>query len=207
MRFKCVHCGHCCINKSVQASITLDDIKRISEFTGKDHNFLINNNFLGLVASGTSEPNVFDIDIGLKYPCKFRKDNKCSIYEARPLNCRIFPLFLIAEVPFRRLKEYLDEDFKCRDHIEDDKENLRQIREYKKNIGTQILKESEKTDKFMAINNLAKKIDISQHQNFPYLKVSSLNPKSQACKRIIFCESLIDKSHTERLKRILDMNS
>ncbi|MFH1316636.1 MAG: YkgJ family cysteine cluster protein [Candidatus Woesearchaeota archaeon] len=207
MRFKCVHCGHCCINKSVQASITLDDIKRISEFTGNDHNFLINNNFIGLVASGTSEPNVFDIDIGLKYPCKFRKNNMCSIYEARPLNCRIFPLFLIAEIPFRRLKEYLDEDFKCRDHIEDDKENLKQIREYKKNIGSQILKESERTDQFMKNNNLAKKIDISQNQNFNLLNLDHLDPKEHACKRIIFCESLIDRSQTERLKEILNKNS
>lgn len=36
------------------------------------------------------EPNTSEITF--KFPCKFLKDGKCSIYENRPLLCREYPL-------------------------------------------------------------------------------------------------------------------
>ena len=51
-------------------------------------------------------------DIGLDIPCKFRKDKRCSIYNARPLNCRIFPYWVLVLVPEERLKDVLK--YKCK---------------------------------------------------------------------------------------------
>jgi len=30
----------------------------------------------------------------IKLPCKFHKNNRCSIYSSRPINCRLFPFIV-----------------------------------------------------------------------------------------------------------------
>jgi Fe-S-cluster containining protein len=110
---ECQHCGMCCgEDKRININLTVGDIWRICSHLkiSVDEFF---KEYAGLKKFGDSRtPGIFDVDMGLDIPCKFRKNERCSIYAARPLNCRIFPYWVLVLVPEERLKEVLKNN-KC----------------------------------------------------------------------------------------------
>lgn len=76
------------------AFLTDYDIKRISDGTGLDPKEFVNE----VIHPITSKPAKYILDLDGIY-CKFfdKKANLCSIYEFRPLDCRLFPLDIIFE--------------------------------------------------------------------------------------------------------------
>jgi len=103
VRFKCVHCGHCC--KDVVALPTPWDVLRIVRKTGADpYKFL---EFLDpdeILDVEESDPTWLKCRDGRylmalrrgKRGCHFldKKNCHCSIYKARPILCRLYPFKL-----------------------------------------------------------------------------------------------------------------
>ena len=77
----CLHCANCC--KTISPRFKTPDIKRISKFLGMKESELIET-YLRLDEDG---------DYVVQHvPCPFLgKDNFCSIYEARPGDCKRYP--------------------------------------------------------------------------------------------------------------------
>ena len=92
MEFKCHHCGECCRNVSAQINLSISDLARICQFLKCEVKEIIPK--IGIIPF-LSENDNFDYELGLNLPCQFRKDSRCTIYPARPLNCRMFPYFIL----------------------------------------------------------------------------------------------------------------
>ncbi len=57
--------------------------------------------------------NIFP-NIGMKLPCRFLENGKCTIYNHRPLFCRVFPEDLILNPLYEEEKQmYIDTGYKC----------------------------------------------------------------------------------------------
>ncbi len=153
-KFRCLHCAICCENIKTQINLTLGDIKRISEFTGKTVEGLFKEN-IGIKPFGSiEEENRYDYELGLDIPCTFRKDGKCSIYEARPLNCRLFPFWIIASAPKEELKNIITPEHKCMLSFEPDDSQIASYRHFVDKLSDILFLESEITENFMKRNNM-----------------------------------------------------
>lgn len=75
VKFKCQHCGYCCINSNVL--LTKEDINRIKKEVKKDFIELSKNGF-----------RIIGTD---KKECLFHKNNRCSIHNTRPVICQEYP--------------------------------------------------------------------------------------------------------------------
>lgn len=109
---RCHHCGECCESNATQINVTAGDILRLSEFLKKPVEQLIPE-YIGINPFGTPGSDEYDLELGINKPCKFRKDGKCSVYKARPLNCRLFPTWIIAEAPLEEINSIIDSGSKC----------------------------------------------------------------------------------------------
>lgn len=77
----CCACANCC--RSSYVEVREKDIRRLTEALGKTRAAVIREHL---------DFNVEEKSYWLKgLPCKFLTDSKCSIYEARPDDCRSFP--------------------------------------------------------------------------------------------------------------------
>jgi Fe-S-cluster containining protein len=87
--FKCLHCGECCKN-------LFDNIggeKRGLTLTVEESLLFPNEIVAPLAAFGLKNPEtVFLYQLSLNNCPQINKENKCAIYEKRPLVCRSFPL-------------------------------------------------------------------------------------------------------------------
>ena len=109
---ECQHCGMCCEDSRIRINLTAGDVWRICSFLkiSIDEFF---EKYAGLKKFlDPRHPETFDVDLGLNIPCKFRKDERCSIYKARPVNCRIFPYWVLVTAPENKLKEILK--YRCK---------------------------------------------------------------------------------------------
>ena len=152
MEFKCHHCGECCRNVSAQINLSIADLARICQFLKCGLKEIMPK--VGIIPFLSDNDN-FDYELGLNLPCQFRKNSRCTIYPARPLNCRMFPYFILNT-------EIINPDFFClkeeRNYSEEEKD---QYKRYTKLIGDLILKEAEITEKFYQDNNLKQRKEIS----------------------------------------------
>jgi len=86
MKFKCQQCGNCCRQLSIY--IGYDDIMRWVEQDRQD--ILKETVFCKGAPSG--DGFYFEHTVTApKQACKFLKDNRCTIYETRPMVCKDFP--------------------------------------------------------------------------------------------------------------------
>lgn len=79
----CLACANCC--KTMSPTFTTEDVKRISKHVGMSQE-KFREKYLYLDRADKDWMNK-------SQPCQFLnlKDNKCSIYEVRPLDCATFP--------------------------------------------------------------------------------------------------------------------
>ena len=85
LRFKCTGCGKCCTGSPGYVFLSHTDLARLSahfqltevEFTQKHTRYIDGQYAL--------------LDREESYDCTFLKNKQCSVYEARPTQCRTFP--------------------------------------------------------------------------------------------------------------------
>lgn len=143
---RCNHCGACCKDPCVQVNLTIGDIHRISEFIKMPVEELFKEH-IGINPFGDPDLIHYDMELGLNNPCKFRVDGKCSIYAARPLSCRLFPYWILAEAPLEKLRELLSE-YGCSYDITKKKDYLK----YKNILGEIVIEESSWFDPKRKVN-------------------------------------------------------
>ncbi|OGM02123.1 hypothetical protein A3K72_04090 [Candidatus Woesearchaeota archaeon RBG_13_36_6] len=163
--FKCLHSGKCCEKVYTQISLTLGDIIRIAHFLDWPVEKLFEQNIVGIKPFGVSE-NVFEYELGLTIPCKFRINKRCKIYEARPLNCRLFPYWLLAEVSQEKIKKLIDKSYECVHSVKLNEETKTKYRQYKDKIVEILNKEAEVTDRILEKHKLKYLVDISKQKGF-----------------------------------------
>jgi len=114
--FSCNHNGRCCEDPTTQISLTLGDIQRMCIATEKSAVQLYEEGIIGIFPFGDPESKTaYELDVGLYIPCKHRKEETncgkktCAIYELRPLNCRLFPFWLVAQAPKDMVENFIEE--------------------------------------------------------------------------------------------------
>lgn len=162
--FECTHCGACCKKETSPVNITLGDIKRISKFLGKDPKELIGNEIKIRPFMDAESPGRFELELGLPKPCHFWKDSKCSIYEARPLNCRLFPFWLYATQPDESIIEQALPGYDCVLNSKVDNDHRLTYREYSTILSRILMAESKETDEFMEINDFSDEVELEGHE-------------------------------------------
>lgn len=88
LRFKCTGCGKCCTGSPGYVYLSHSDLERLSnhfhltepEFTQK-YTRLVDGQYALLDKPGSDD-------------CLFLKNNQCTVYEARPTQCRTFPWWI-----------------------------------------------------------------------------------------------------------------
>ncbi len=154
MAFECKHCGQCCIDECTQINISVGDIVRMCKFLNISIRDILPK--IGVKPFGDPEnTNIFDYELGLNIPCEFREAEKCKIYPARPLNCRMFPCLFLGTVDSSKLKEVIDPSHKCAaEGIKISPDEKKKYKEYADFIGKLILEEAKLTEQFYESNNL-----------------------------------------------------
>jgi Fe-S-cluster containining protein len=84
LKFKCTQCGKCCTGGPGYVWLDDEDIRILSERLNLSREDFLKNHCrnVGRRISLLEKKN---------YDCIFLKENKCSLYEARPKQCRKFP--------------------------------------------------------------------------------------------------------------------
>ncbi len=85
LRFKCTGCGKCCTGSPGYVYLSRMDLERFASYFGlsetefaKKYTRLVDGQYALLDRAGSDD-------------CLFLKENRCSVYEARPTQCRTFP--------------------------------------------------------------------------------------------------------------------
>ncbi|MFQ5887557.1 MAG: YkgJ family cysteine cluster protein [Candidatus Hydrothermarchaeales archaeon] len=91
-RFVCFDdCVQCCSNNTLPISLSIDDLKRLADHLRITLVELFSKYCIIGAAQARDDNNVFFANVDFPRPCKFLKDMLCSVYPARPLQCRLFP--------------------------------------------------------------------------------------------------------------------
>lgn len=111
LSFRCTGCGNCCRN--LRVAVTAADVARLAQATGQSAGELVEWLAPGAVDM-TGEPSSFvELAEGRRLmvlaqragACRLLStDNRCSVYEARPLDCRAFPFDFEGSATQRRLR-------------------------------------------------------------------------------------------------------
>lgn len=187
---KCNHCGLCCTDPCTQVNLTIGDISRISDYIKLPIEELFKE-YIDLNPFGDSDLKHYDLDLGLNKPCKFRIDEKCSIYPTRPLNCRIFPYWILAEAPLARLREILA-DHKCAYDIFKKKE----YKKYKDILGEIILKEAKWFE-------MKRKVNVARLKGFDEIKENDFR-KREAAKVELMKRWNKEKAPIDQIKQLIN---
>ncbi len=88
LKFKCTGCGQCCTGSPGYVYLSLEDLKRLSA-----HFQISEPDFLKKYARQVEDQYAL-LDRPGSYDCIFLKNNQCSVYGARPTQCRTFPWWI-----------------------------------------------------------------------------------------------------------------
>ncbi len=165
--FKCFHCGACCDNPATQIGLTVGDVVRLAKSSGMTIKQLFEKH-IGIVPFPTDDENIYEMDLGLQIPCYFRENGKCSNYYGRPLNCRLFPLWMMVEYG-KKADDILNEMNKCRGQRLEGKE-LEKTKKYVMMIKSLLMNETRLTEELMNGLGLKEKVDIRKLEGYEGLK-------------------------------------
>ena len=85
LRFQCTGCGQCCTGEPGYVFLSLRDLQALSAHFG-----LTEGEFAKKYTRHVDGQYAL-LDRPRTHDCIFLKDKKCTVYEARPLQCRTFP--------------------------------------------------------------------------------------------------------------------
>ena len=88
LRFKCTGCGKCCTGSPGYVYLSPTDIETLST-----HLKISQKEFLRRYTRFVNGQSAL-LDAPRSDQCIFLKDKACSVYEARPVQCRTFPWWL-----------------------------------------------------------------------------------------------------------------
>jgi len=165
MAFQCTHCGICCRDPAIAINLTAGDLVRLSQRIGRRISSLFPD-IVDFNPFPSKEFGIVAFEPGLNKPCALHVEMRCSVYADRPLNCRIFPFWLL-----KAPKEMWDKDYECLDSLGtvQGEERSRYIR-YAKSLAGLIMQESEKTEEILAAIGCRKIIDLRGHPSFARLQ-------------------------------------
>lgn len=88
LKFKCTGCGQCCTGSPGYVYLSNGDLERLSNHFG-----LTEEEFKKKYTRYVDGDYAL-LDEASSYDCVFLKDKKCTVYEARPVQCRTFPWWI-----------------------------------------------------------------------------------------------------------------
>jgi hypothetical protein len=85
LRFKCTGCGKCCTGSPGYVFLSQTDLQNLANhFSLTEEEFV--KKYTRLI-----DGQYALLDMEGSYDCVFLKNNQCTVYEARPIQCRTFP--------------------------------------------------------------------------------------------------------------------
>lgn len=87
LRFECTGCGKCCKGAPGYVWLTLEEMASIADFLK-----LPFDQFTKKYVRQVNQDYSL-IEVGDDYACVFLEENRCTIYEVRPKQCRTFPFW------------------------------------------------------------------------------------------------------------------
>jgi Fe-S-cluster containining protein len=88
LRFKCTRCGKCCFAKEGAVFLSTRDL-----YVFADYFRITVEEFKERYTRKQEGQTALSLAPGENH-CVFFKDNQCSVYEARPIQCKAFPAWL-----------------------------------------------------------------------------------------------------------------
>lgn len=177
--FKCINCGKCCNAFYAQINLTIGDLIRISNFLEKPVGYVLKN-FVGINPFGDpANPTKFSYEFGINMPCLLRKKNKCSIYETRPLNCRLFPYWVLVQAFVFNKKEMIDLSYKCMNNLELSGDKIRKYSNYSKLIGDILMQEASLTDNILYKLKIKHSVDLLENKDYKKILNKYKNKKTK----------------------------
>mgnify|MGYP001322560622 CR=1 FL=1 len=160
--FKCDNCGRCCTDTASQIALTAGDLVRISEHLKTSISSLFGK-YVGFSPFRGEDPDLYEYELGLVIPCRFRQKQKCTIYDSRDLNSRLFPFWML-DAP----DSLIDPGFGCLKQLKNLKDKEIYL-DYKNKVGKMLLRESELTDEVINKLGARKRIDLKNHEKYQLL--------------------------------------
>lgn len=120
--FKCTGCGNCCAKEPGAVFVSEEEIAEMAHKLGIAKKVFLERytrKLHGLIAL-LEQPN---------FDCVFLKESRCTLYEARPKQCKTYPFW--PEI-LRSKKAWDQEKYRCEglDHPEGDHYTFEQIRSF-----------------------------------------------------------------------------
>jgi Fe-S-cluster containining protein len=115
LKFRCTDCGNCCTDTIVP--ITGDDLQRLQKGIGLKAGELAEFYKTSEFADEGDGLHLIQLDLGPRImglrkrydekeereACKFYKDQRCTVYEHRPVTCRVWPFTLSFDSTGKRI--------------------------------------------------------------------------------------------------------
>ncbi len=90
LRFFCTQCSHCCRHESGYVFVSQDDISSIATYLDLVPEEVISRYCVHVRAGGAATVSLSERE---NKDCVFWTDGGCSIYPARPVQCRTYPFW------------------------------------------------------------------------------------------------------------------
>ncbi len=178
--FKCRNCGKCCNAFYTQINVTIGDLIRISNFLEKPVSYVLKN-FVGINPFGDPKnPTKFSYELGVNMPCLLRKNEKCSVYKARPLNCRLFPYWVLVQAFVFNQNKIIDKSYKCMNNLKLGRDKIKKYSGYSKVIGDILIQEASLTDNILYKLNIKHSVDLSKNKDYQELVAKYKNKKTSS---------------------------
>lgn len=95
--FHCIKgCIRCCTDRGNPLELTVGDIIRLCEYLSISTKHLFKH-YCEIIWNRIPDTSLLIPSIGLIFPCRFLNGDKCTVYDFRPIHCRLFPEALIVE--------------------------------------------------------------------------------------------------------------
>lgn len=85
LKFKCTECGQCCTGSPGYVYLSKSDLIRLAA------HFEISEKEFSKKYTRYVDGQYALLEDPINYDCVFLKDNKCTAYEVRPVQCKTFP--------------------------------------------------------------------------------------------------------------------
>jgi len=188
--FKCRNCGKCCSAFYAQINLTIGDLIRISGFLEKPVSYVLEN-FVGINPFGDPEnPTKFSYELGINMPCVLRKNEKCSVYEARPLNCRLFPYWVLVQEFVFNKKEIIDKSYKCMNNLKLKRDKIKKYSDYSKLVGDILMQEASFTDNILYKLKIEHSVNFSENNDYKKILNKYKNKKTNSALKQLETEKI-----------------
>lgn len=203
--FECNNCGYCCTDPSTQINMSLLDIKWLSDYMNMSVSELFRKEIVTFIPFiSTDDFSQFDVEFGMKRPCPLFKDSKCTVYNARPMNCRVFPYWFITN--------QIEDEVECTKGVKPDPMTFFKYRMYERMIGEKLLDQGQTTEEFIKKIGADQHIDLSENDEAKKLvklmkrrsKANDEQAQKFARKLMNLADEKVDRERLSKLVPLID---